>query len=104
MQALRDGRALELRHPDGAWRLSALNTEELYNHVFVHLPRVTTADAYKSFVVRVAETVIESEMGAVAADLRRQRSNAKEQAAGSQDEQMDALGAKYDEQYSTATN
>ncbi len=104
LQALRSGRSLELRLPDGAWRLSALNTEELYNHVFVHLPRVTAADAYKSFVVRVAQTVIESEMGTVAADLRRQRSNAKEQAAGSQDEQTDALGVKYDGQFSTATN
>lgn len=104
LRALRRGRGLELRLPDGVWGLTALNTEELYNHVFVHLPRVTTADAYKSFVVRVAQTVIESEMGAVAADLRRQRSNAKEQAAGSQDEQIDGLGVEYDEEFSTANN
>ncbi|MEA2173832.1 MAG: Tubulin like [Blastocatellia bacterium] len=107
LHALRGGSAIELRLPDGSWQLKALNTEELYNHAFVHLPCATATDAYKSFVVRVAHTVIESEMGAIAADLRRQRSNAKEQASGSGDENIDALGVNYDEtlqQLSTATS
>jgi hypothetical protein len=50
---------------------------------------------------------MESEMGALAADLRRQRSNAKEQASGSGEENLDELGVKYGEtfqQLSTATN
>jgi len=108
LQALRGGNPVELRLPDGKLQLTARHTEELYNHAFIYAPRSTETDAYKSFITRVAQTVIEAEMSVISADLRRQRSNAKEQAtANLHEETLDSLEVNYDEsirQFSTATN
>jgi hypothetical protein len=78
LQILTAGSSLKLLLPDGVWTLSERHTKELYNHVLVYLPRPAVIETYKSFIIRVAETVADAELSGIAADLRRQRSNANE--------------------------
>jgi hypothetical protein len=98
LQILTAGSELKLRLPDENCTLTERHTLELYNHLLAYLPRAVAIETYKSFIVRVAETAVNAELSGIAADLRRQRSNAKEKnLAGFRDNIAISLEIKNDD-------
>lgn len=80
LEALGRGAEIEIRYPQENIKLSSRQTEELYDLLFVHLPRPSEVGVYESFILRTAETIVDAELSPVAAGLRKQRSNAKDKA------------------------
>ncbi|HLM62285.1 MAG TPA: tubulin-like doman-containing protein [Pyrinomonadaceae bacterium] len=84
LEALQSGAEIEIRYPREHIKLSSRQTEELYDLLFVHLPRPSEIGVYESFISRTAETIVDAELSPVAAGLRKQRSNAKDKAQDKQ--------------------
>ncbi len=80
LEALGRGAEIEIRYPQEHIKLSSRQTEELYDLLFVHLPRPSEIGVYESFILRMAEAVVDAELSPVASGLRKQRSNAKDKA------------------------
>ena len=78
LESLRGGAEIEIHYPEENIKLSSRQTEELYDLLFVHLPRPAEIGVYESFILRTAETIVDAELSPVAAGLRKQRSNAKD--------------------------
>ncbi len=72
------GGSMEILHPEGKIELTSRHTRELFNHLFVYQSLPAEMSRYESFISRTSQSIINAELSAVAANLRRAQSNALE--------------------------